>query len=188
MDTCVSPTQLILRTRWKMASVRAARLLAWLALLPSRSSALRVCGLEVPHARPSPASRALDDFEWPEAFPYSEADLTPDWAGNDGAFYFVPKIVQHAGEECRASLTRFYECVLPPSGGRALDLCSSWTSHYPDGWRGERCVALGLNYVELGLNPSKTEFRVQDLNKDPILPYEDGAFDVRARRRCQRAA
>ena len=89
-------------------------------------------------------------------------------AGNDGFFYFLPKFVQHAGEECRDSLTRFL-------------LCSSWTSHYPSGWRPSpprRCVALGLNPLELLANPSKTEWRVQDLNKDPQLPYADAAFDL----------
>ena len=63
------------------------------------------------------------------------------------------------------------------SDGDVLDLCSSFTSHYPEGWKARRCVALGLNYLELGLNPSKTEYRVQDLNADATLPYADGTFD-----------
>ena len=146
--------------------------------LPRLAATLTICGLNVPHARLSPASRALDAVEWPQEFPYGPKDLTPEWSGNDGGFYFYPKLVQHAGEECRASLTKFYECVLPPSDGAVLDLCSSWTSHYPKAWRSSRCVALGLNYVELALNPSKTEFRVQDLNADAILPYEDESFDL----------
>ncbi len=51
-------------------------------------------------------------------------------------FYTLPKLSHHAGDECRASLTRFYECALPPSGeGDVLDLCSSFTSHFPEGWR-----------------------------------------------------
>ena len=39
--------------------------------------------------------------------------------------------------------------------------CSSWTSHYPEGWKGARVVALGLNPLELLANPSKTEWKVQ---------------------------
>ena len=58
-----------------------------------------------------------------------------------------------------------------------MDLCSSWTSHYPIGWKRKRCVALGLNPLELLANPSKTEFCVQDLNKNPTLPFEDASFD-----------
>ena len=143
------------------------------------ATALVVCGVEVPHARPSPASRALDVMTWPEEFPFSERDLTPEMAGNDGMFYFLPKFAHHAGEECRASLSKFYGCVLPPSGeGDVLDLCSSFTSHYPDGWKGKRCVALGLNALELVANPSKTEWLTQDLNQDTKLPFSDDSFDV----------
>lgn len=145
----------------------------------SRASALVICGIEVPNARASPSSRALDDKSWPEAFPYSEADLTPDWAGNDQMFYVLPKFVQHADEEARASLTRYYDCVLPPDGtGAVLDLCSSFTSHYPKGRKAARCVALGLNPLELVANPSKTEWLQQDLNKKPKLPFEDNSFDL----------
>eukprot|EP00962_Isochrysis_galbana_P002574 scaffold698_cov127-Isochrysis_galbana.AAC.2 len=153
--------------------------LATLALWATRASSLAVCGLEVPHARPSVAASALDNYRWPEAFPYSAAELTPEVAGSDGAFYLLPKFVHHAGEECRACLRDFYACALPPAGtGAVLDLCSSWTSHYPEGWRGKRVVALGLNPLELLANPSKTEWRVHDLNKDPSLPYPDATFDL----------
>jgi len=150
-------------------------------LLALRSChALVVCGIDIPHARASPASRALDDVPWPDMFPYSPEDLKPIMAGNDGLFYFLPKFVYHAGDECRASLTNFYEGVLPADGD-VLDLCSSWTSHYPKDWRtapDRRCVALGLNFLELIANPSKTEWKVQDLNAEPTLPYADESFDL----------
>lgn len=154
--------------------------MSFLALLPNAVSALTVCGLDVPHARLSPISRALDGIaNVPDEFPYTERDLKPKMDGGDGRFYFVPKFVQHAGDECRDSLTQFYSCVLPPSGtGTVLDLCSSWTSHYPKDWQGARCVALGLNYAELAVNPSKTEYKVQDLNDNPTLPFDDATFDV----------
>jgi SAM-dependent methyltransferase len=162
-----------------LRSGRASLRLASLALCTSRASALAVCGLEVPHARPSVAASALQSHKWPDEFPYSPAELRPEMAGGDGAFYLLPKFVQHAGDECRAALRDFYACALPPAGtGAVLDLCSSWTSHYPEGWRGERVVALGLNPLELLANPSKTEWRVQDLNQDPTLPFADGTFDV----------
>lgn len=113
----------------------------------------------------------------------------------------LPKFVQHAGEEARECLQRFYACALPPArSGDVLDLCSSWTSHYPDGWKGRRVACLGLNPLELLANPSKTEWKVripprgrglrgrrpsalrrlqvQDLNTSPTLPYESDSFDV----------
>lgn len=146
-------------------------------MVPLYVRSLTVCGLDVAHARLSPASRALDEKHWPEQFPYTKEDLKPMMDGNDGLFYFLPKFVQHAGEESRAQLTRFYEVALP-TDGQVLDLCSSWTSHYPQSWRGGRCVVLGLNPLELLANPSKTEWRVQDLNQQPTLPFDDASFDV----------
>lgn len=77
--------------------------------------ALNVCGLQIPIAKYSPASRALDELNqggWPESFPFSEKDLTPMMPGNDQLFYLIPKFVHHAGEECRDSLSQFYAAVL----------------------------------------------------------------------------
>ena len=123
--------------------MRVMRILVAPFIVAHCCAALTIAGLEVPHAKLSPTSRVLDGYEWPEKFPYSKQDLTPDWAGNDQMFYTIPKLGHHAGGECRASLTRFYECALPPSGeGDVLDLCGSFTSHFPDGWRARRCVAL----------------------------------------------
>jgi SAM-dependent methyltransferase len=146
--------------------------------VPTLAAALTVCGLDLPNAKNSPASRALDSMEWPDAFPFSQQDLTPQWAGNDGSFYVLPKFVQHAGDECRDSLSDFYARVLPPSDGDVLDLCSSFTSHYPESWKGRRCVVLGLNPLELVANPSKTEWVRQNLNENPTLPFDDASFDV----------
>lgn len=99
--------------------------IAVLLALMRCTAALNVCGLSIPHARDSPASRALNEMEsddsagWPKSFPYSDSDLKPIMAGNDGLFYLIPKFVQHAGEECRecASLRgRFVRapCTLKP--------------------------------------------------------------------------
>ena len=136
-------------------------ILILLAALPT--TPLRVFNsIEVPHARSSAVSRRLDGISWPSTFPYSRADLTPSSPGSDSKFYFVPKLVHHAGEECRQSLTNFYSCILPPqSTGATLDICSSFTSHYPKNYKAGRSAALGLNYIELFLNPSKTEFKVR---------------------------
>ena len=64
----------------------------------------------IPNAKASPASRALDGVTFSEAFPYSQKDLNPMLA-NEGLFYVI-QFVQHAGGECRASLTDFYRTVL----------------------------------------------------------------------------
>ena len=144
------------------------------------TAALMVGGIDIPNARVSRISRAFEKPLFPPAWPYDERDLTPIDSSNDQIFYTLPKFVHHACEECRASLADYYSCVLPTSkDGSVLDLCSSWTSHYPKGWKpGKRMVAVGLNPLELIANPSKTEWRVQNLNTTPKLPFSDNEFDV----------
>mmetsp|Transcript_24985 Transcript_24985/g.99277 ORF Transcript_24985/g.99277 Transcript_24985/m.99277 type:complete len:282 (-) Transcript_24985:3286-4131(-) len=160
------------------------------------SEALVLSGVDVRNAKVSPISRALDDFPRPDAFPYAAADLQPLDPLDDGVFYFWPKLAHHAGAEARAELQEYYRCALRAAcadGGdpdpkiSCLDLCSSFTSHYPrvypsDGQLNDvvldRVAVLGLNAAELLLNPSKTEWRVQNLNTNPKLPYGDAEFDV----------
>lgn len=59
-----------------------------------------------------------------------------------------------------------------------MDICSSWTSHYPPDFTAGRCVALGLNPLELMANPGKTEWVCQNLNTNSKLPFGESEFDV----------
>jgi hypothetical protein len=59
-----------------------------------------------------------------------------------------------------------------------LDICSSWVSHYPEGFTAGRVAGLGMNEPELARNPQLTEYTVHDLNEDPLFPYEDNSFDI----------
>lgn len=140
------------------------------------ASAVVLSGVDVPHAKASAASRALET-PFPASWPYDREDLLPRDASNDQLFYILPKFVQHAAETSRAALRRYYEAALPDDSS-VLDLCSSWTSHYPPAKRFERCAVLGLNPLELVANPAKTEWTVRNLNRDPRLPYDDASFDV----------
>ena len=143
---------------------------------------LLVGGLEVPHALPTYKSKLFENWQEPKTFPYTQKDLTPEDPSNDQLFYLLPKFVHHAGEECRQCLTDYYDLILPRHrGGNVLDLCSSFTSHYPNRWKAPSdgsCIALGLNPLELAANPSKTEFKVQNLNINVKLPFENNRFDV----------
>mmetsp|Transcript_13282 Transcript_13282/g.43271 ORF Transcript_13282/g.43271 Transcript_13282/m.43271 type:complete len:163 (+) Transcript_13282:176-664(+) len=128
------------------------------------TEALLLSGVEVPHAKESGLSRCLSDgVKYPLASFFTEDELRPWDASNDQLFYLLPKFVQHADERARAGLTEYYRCALPAKGGAVLDLCSSWTSHYPPEAKKnfERCAVLGLNPLELLLNPSKTEWTVR---------------------------
>jgi SAM-dependent methyltransferase len=41
----------------------------------------------------------------------------------------------------------------------------------------KRVVGLGMNAEEMSDNPDLDEFVLHDLNRDPELPFEEGAFD-----------
>ncbi|CEL94286.1 unnamed protein product [Vitrella brassicaformis CCMP3155] len=98
---------------------------------------------------------------------------------DDGKFYGEPRIVHHIDQGARKALTDFYAEYLPVHEGIAyLDLCSSWVSHLPDNFKPKRAVGLGMNAYELEQNERLTEFVVQDLNKNPKLPFKDNSFDV----------
>ena len=98
-------------------------------------------------------------------------DETPD-----EEFYKTPRLVTHIDERAIAAVTQLYK-ELFPAGGEILDLMSSWVSHLPEEVRYERVVGLGMNEVELKENPRLDEYVVQNLNRNPKLPFEEAKFD-----------
>ncbi len=98
---------------------------------------------------------------------------------DDRLFYTEPRLVTHIDDHAIAAIGRYFSRTLP-EGGAILDLMSSWRSHLPDDFRAGRVVGLGLNEVEMRENPQLDERVVHDLNDDPRLPFEDGAFDAAA--------
>lgn len=74
------------------------------------------------------------------------------------------------------AVTELYRQILPP-GGAILDLMSGWVSHLPPEIPYSRVAGVGLNPCELAENPFLDEWRVQDLNHDPHLPFGAAEFD-----------
>ena len=97
-------------------------------------------------------------------------------ASPDAAFYQQPRFVTHIDDDAIAAVTRTYRDRLPPDG-TVLDLMSSWVSHLPEDV-GYTVVGHGMNAAELAANPRLSRWFVQDLNRDPALPLEDGSFDA----------
>ncbi len=112
--------------------------------------------------------RTADGFP---AAAFRRADESPDTS-----FYVAPRFVTHIDDGAIAAVTALYRDVLP-AGGDVLDLMSSWVSHLPDDVAYGRVAGLGMNADELAANPRLTEWRVQDLNATPTLPYDDASFD-----------
>ena len=97
--------------------------------------------------------------------------------GDDANFYQVPRLVAHIDPGTIAALTQYYRDVVP-DGARVLDLMSSWISHLPPERRYARVAGLGMTAVELDANERLDVRVVQDLTRDPQLPFADGSFDA----------
>jgi SAM-dependent methyltransferase len=99
------------------------------------------------------------------------ADETPD-----EDFYQSPRMVAHVDEGTLTALTEFYRSFIPQHSD-VLDLMSSWISHLPGEVQLGRVVGLGMNADELAANTQLTQWSVQNLNDQPILPYASESFD-----------
>jgi len=95
----------------------------------------------------------------------------------DEKFYRQPRYVHHIDNTADEVVKNTYSRLLT-DGMQVLDLMSSWESHIPTNRHLNRLVGLGLNEKELKRNSQLNSFLVQDLNKDPLLPFEVNTFDA----------
>jgi SAM-dependent methyltransferase len=75
-----------------------------------------------------------------------------------------------------AAVTNLYREILP-AGGAILDVMSGWVPHLPPESQFRRVVGIGIDKRALAENPFLDEWRVQDLNCQPALPFGAGEFD-----------
>ena len=75
-----------------------------------------------------------------------------------------------------AAVTELYREMLPP-GGAILDVMSGWVPHLPPEAPFRRVVGIGIDRRALAENPFLDEWRVQDVNSNPVLPFGAGEFD-----------
>jgi hypothetical protein len=112
-----------------------------------------------------------NDPEFPRSF-FDRQD-----EDEDANFYALPRFVVHIDAPTISSLTQVYRELLPPDGA-ILDLMSSWVSHLPEEMTFQRVAGLGMNRLELERNPRLTQCVVQDLNRQPELPFASASFDA----------
>ena len=103
---------------------------------------------------------------------FSKEDLT-----DDGLFYAKPRFVKHIDENACVILKKYFKSLLK-DGDAVLDLMSSWVSHLPEDIKYSRVSAQGMNKEELRANPQLTDYIVQNLNINQVLPFEDKVFDL----------
>lgn len=120
--------------------------------------------------------KVLKNPQWPESWPYTEQDFQRTDESDDRIFYDQPRLVYHIDDAAVKALTNYYAKNFR-NGEDVLDICSSWVSHYPQDWQGGNVIGLGMNEYELSKNPQLTSYVVKDLNKEPVLPFDDASFD-----------
>lgn len=108
-----------------------------------------------------------DAAAFPRGF-FDREDPSPDTD-----FYVPLRLVTHIDDRAIAAVGALYTELAVE--GDVLDLMSSWISHFERPPR--RLVGLGMNAAELSANPIMAEHVVQDLNVDPVLPFDDATFD-----------
>jgi hypothetical protein len=100
--------------------------------------------------------------------------LAADVAADPSFTHAAP--FDHIDDAAIAAVTDLYREVLP-AGGAILDVMSGWVPHLPPEAPFHRVVGVGRDRDALIENPFLDEWRVQDLNTDPILPFPSGEFD-----------
>jgi len=97
--------------------------------------------------------------------------------GPDAEFYASPRFVDHIDSTATAQITRLYS-RLAQHGGSVLDLMASWKTHLAPSLALGEVAGIGLNRDELEGNSLLGDKVVQDLNMDPMLPFETDRFDT----------
>jgi len=110
-------------------------------------------------------------------FTLSEDSFRRHDEGDDQAFYRVPRFVSHIDAGAIEAVTQLYREYFPENGV-ILDLMSSFHSHLPEDCQYSKVVGLGMNDREMANNRQLDDWVVQDLNRQPRLPFIDNQFDA----------
>jgi SAM-dependent methyltransferase len=97
---------------------------------------------------------------------------------DDSIFYATDRMVSHLDSAALLTVRDLIDQLVVEEEPAILDLMASWDSHIPGTIRPARVMGLGLNRNELAANQALSDYVVHDLNHDPRLPFEDGAFDA----------
>ncbi|MBD3332258.1 methyltransferase type 11, partial [candidate division GN15 bacterium] len=97
---------------------------------------------------------------------------------DDSVFYARPRMVEHLDAGARQTVSRLLSGLMIERQPRVLDLMAAVSSHLPPDLNYAEVTGLGLNGEELAANRQLDRRKVHDLNEQPVLPFEDSAFDV----------
>ena len=123
------------------------------------------------------AGRSPTSSPYPTFPPFPPEYFGREDESDDSNFYVQPRLVVHIDDAAIAAVGNVFQSLIPPDSV-VLDLMSSWRSHWPAGHPRARLAGLGMNAVEMEDNPDLDDYVIQDINKNPALPYEDSTFDA----------
>lgn len=109
---------------------------------------------------------------------YSKDAFSRADEADDAVFYAEDRFVSHVDSVALSTITDVIAQLVREKEPVLLDLMASWDSHLPDTIQPARVIGLGLNENELSENKALSEFVIHDLNKNPQLPFDNGAFDA----------
>ena len=109
---------------------------------------------------------------------YAPDDFRRADESDDAVFYQRERMVSHLDSRALKTVERIMGSLITEESPAILDLMASWDSHLPGHVTPGKMVGLGLNPAELKANKALGEYLIHDLNRDPLLPFEDREFDV----------
>ena len=109
---------------------------------------------------------------------FREGDFSRLDEREDPLFYGKDRFVDHLDSLALSTVESLIGQLIIEESPVILDLMASWDSHIPEKVNPSRLVGLGLNDNELHKNKALSERIVQDLNRNPQLPFLDNNFDI----------
>jgi hypothetical protein len=104
--------------------------------------------------------QVLESPNWPENFPFRDEMFSCYDESSDSLFYDSPRFVTHIDDNAIRALQGHYAATFPTDPSEraqtaVLDMCSSWISHYPEGFSAGRVAGqlLASHTSALGIGP-----------------------------------
>ncbi|MBN1106113.1 MAG: class I SAM-dependent methyltransferase [Deltaproteobacteria bacterium] len=113
----------------------------------------------------------LNPLLMPEAF--SRLDDS-----DDRVYYSRDRFVSHLDSLALQTVGHLIGSLIVEKDPVILDLMAGWDSHLPETILPAKVIGLGLNEEELKANKALTDYVLHDLNREPLLPFPDHAFDA----------
>lgn len=101
-----------------------------------------------------------------------------DDSHDDTEFYKTDRFVSHIDSVALKTVEELTGTLVIEKAPVILDLMAGWDSHIPGTVSDAEVTGIGLNKNELKKNKNLKDYFIHDINKDPVLPFDDNYFDA----------